>query len=167
MSKSGKWILYDEGGSVRQWYVDTFDENGSIVTHTMCTPGGEERLMNSRAYDYDENGRPVECRYLNSRGAVISRFTYRYGLDSAGRVIEYEEDDLDGSMLVEWYRYQYDGQGRLTERRQLDAGERCVIREEYEYDADGHLLREWIYASSGELEVVLENLWGQGREVGG
>ncbi len=162
-----KWILYDENGSVRQWYVDTYDTNGNIVTHTMYLPEGEERLMNTREYDYDEAGRVTECRYLSSTGTVLNRYVYRYVTDAAGRVIEYEQDDMGAGMLVEWYRYEYNADGTLAVRRQLDGGERCVIREEYEYDAEGRVIRKRIYESSGALAVVVENLWGRDGNVVG
>ena len=154
-----KWILYGEDGSVSMWYEDAFDEQGSVVSHVLYRPGEEVRIMNLREYDYDEHGSPTECRYVNTKGTVLNRYTFRNVYDAAGRLIECEQDDVGGSVLVDWYLYRYNEAGLLIEQKLLDAGERCLIRTEYVYDAAGREARQLIYSSDGALAVVLEKLW--------
>lgn len=154
-----KWILYGEDGAVSMWYEDAYDEQGSVVSHLLYRPGEEVRVMNLREYDYDEHGTATECRYVSEKGTVLNRYTFRNVYDAAGRLIEREQTDVGGSVLVDWYLYRYDEAGRLTEQKLLDAGERCLIRTEYIYDAAGRLARQQIYSSDGALAVILENLW--------
>ena len=154
-----KWILYGEDGSVSMWYEDAYDEHGNMVSHQLYRPGEEVKVMNLREYDYDEHGHPTECRYVNTKGTVLNRYTFRNVYDAAGRLIECEQNDVGGSVLVDWYRYRYNDAGQLIEQQLLDAGERCLIRTEYIYDGAGRLARQQIYSSDGALAVILENLW--------
>lgn len=177
-----KWILYDEAGEVRMWYEDGYDERGSLISHTLYQPGAEPRIMNLREYDYNEQGLPTECRYVNSAGTVLSRFIYSYQMDPNGNVAERKVEEPDGGAVQEWFRYQYDAAGRVAVKEQYDAGEgdvineyddagrlieqketvtgeRCIIRSLYEYDEAGRLRREQIYNAAGELAVVMEYIW--------
>ena len=154
-----KWILYGEDGAVSMWYEDSFDGHGNVVSHVLYRPGEDSRVMNLREYDYDGQGNPTECRYVTESGTVLNRYTYRNVYDDAGRLIECEQTDVGGSVLVDWYRYRYDENGRLREQQLLDAGERCLIRTEYLYDDAGRLARQKFYSSDGQLAAITENLW--------
>jgi len=177
-----KWILYDEQGEVRMWYEDAYDEHDNLISHTLYQPGGEPKIMNLREYDYNEQGLPMECRYVTSTGTVLNRLIYSYEYDSAGQVIERKVEEPDSGLVQEWFRFSYDGAGRVAVKEQYDAGEgdvineyddagrlieqketvggdRCIIRSLYEYDEAGRLLREQIYNAAGELSVVLEYKW--------
>jgi len=177
-----KWILYDESGEVRMWYEDGYDDHGSLVSHTLYQPGAEPKIMNLREYDYNDQGLPTECRYVNSAGTVLSRFTYSYQFDGVGNVAERKEVEPDSSSVQEWFRYEYDGAGRVIVKEQYDAGEgdvvneyddagrlidvketvggdRCIIRTLYDYNEAGQLWRERIYDAAGELAVVMEYIW--------
>lgn len=177
-----KWILYDEAGEVRMWYEDSYDDHDNLVSHTLYQPGAEPKIMNLREYDYNGQGLPTECRYVNSAGTVLSRLIYSYQYDSAGNVAERKVEEPDGGAVQEWFRYQYDGAGRVTVKEQYDAGEgdvvneyddagrlidvketvsgeRCIIRTLYDYDEAGRLWRERIYSAAGELAVVMEYKW--------
>ena len=153
-----KWILYDEQSVVRLWYVDTFDDHGNVATHTLYEPQAEPKLMNAREYDYDEQGNMTECRYVDGEGNVLNRFRYTYRYSESGQILEYTETDVGGSLLVNWYAYTY-RDGNVATQVQYDAAGRAVIRSEFDYDAEGRLTWERIFASSGELTVIVEHLW--------
>ena len=177
-----KWILYDERGEVRMWYEDGYDDHGNLISHTLYQPGAEPKIMNLREYDYNEQGLPTECRYVTSSGTVLSRLSYSYAFDGSGNVAERKIVEPDSAKVQEWFRYEYDGSGRLAVKEQYDAGEgdvvneyddagrlidvketvsgdRCIIRTLYSYDEAGRLCREDIYNAAGELAVVMEYIW--------
>lgn len=177
-----KWILYDERGEVRMWYEDAYDDHGSLISHTLYQPGAEPKIMNLREYDYNEQGLPTECRYVNSSGTILGRHIYTYTLDGSGNVAERKVVEPDSGTVQEWFRYEYDGSGRVTVKEQYEAGEgdvkneyddagrlievtetvggdRCIIRTLYSYNEAGQLIREEIYNAAGELAVVMEYIW--------
>lgn len=154
-----KWILYDEDGKVNLWYENTYNEQGDCISHLLCREGEKPKVMNLREYDYDENGHISQCRYLSQSGSVIHIYDYSYEPDAQGRVLSYRQYDSSARLLVEWFRYGYDENGRVAVEEQLDAGERVLIRREYLYDAQGRVDRELLYSSDGNLAVVLENSW--------
>ena len=152
-----KWILNDEKGKVSLWYENSYNEQGDCVSLLLCREGEVGKVMNLREYDYDESGHISQCRYTNEKGGVIHLYDYSYTLDSAGRVLSYRQYDSSASLLVEWFRYSYDAEGRLLCEEQLDGGERVLIRTDYQYDAAGRVTRELIYSSAGTLAVIMEN----------
>lgn len=154
-----KWIVYDEGGNIKLWYIDEYDEQGNVLRHTLYEDGRLPVLQNAREYDYNEHGDPTECRYVDLEGNVLNRYTYRYVYDAAGRIVEMEQDDLGANIVQEWYRYTYDDSGRMIARTQIDESGRVNIQDVYEYDAAGRVRFDRIYAASGELAVTLEYLW--------
>ena len=177
-----KWILYDEAGEVRMWYEDAYDDHDNLISHTLYQPGAEPKTMNLREYDYNEQGLPTECRYVNSAGTVLGRHIYSYTFDGSGNVAERKIVEPDGGTVQEWFRFEYDSAGRITVKEQYEAGEgdvvneyddagrlievketvggdRCIIRTLYSYDESGRLTREEIYNAAGDLAVIMEYIW--------
>lgn len=119
-------------GEYRTRYVTEYDENGNptCITSTVCRNGNTSQVSSSYTtdYTYDESGKLIVENYT-SGGPYYDYYTYRY---------------------------EYDGNGRLTKKIMVVSSEYYAQGPSlytYEYDADGKLHSE--FEHGGNLDSIV------------
>lgn len=138
---------YDERGNVTREYYEAnyycdnvYDENGRVVSHKAFKNGKPAFVVTEI---YGEHGELSEWRtdyYLNGEFLEQTVHYYEYIFDESGRKIASTEYHTDHNEIWEENAYEYDGD--ILKRRVCttpSSDGKTVM--EYEYDADGNIVK--------------------------
>ena len=141
----------DEGQATHQetW---VYDSDGNLIDHRWDSTYDDNAWYQYETFVY-KDGLMVESTHEGDDPANAWDYSVVYGYDDRGRMVSaLRKDDCYGEAEDTW---EYDNEGRViksVEHYNMDGW--VTVTNEYEYDADGHLIREYyqeVYLPDNEL----------------
>jgi len=130
-----------------------YDEDGNIIKYWSFFADG--KIAGPwEEYEYDENGRMSALIHRESDGSLLARQTYTYY--SEDKVSSVLSTDANGAVFWRHYR-DYDTQGRLIHAEVRDE-ETLVTWELYQYDENGRLTEKC--DNAGEILYIYDENTG-------
>ena len=168
-----------ESGNSWEIYVYTFDDQGRPAQFSAYnSPGGNSPWLRDYRYDqkglltgfdrdeytYDENGRLIEAKSIDSDGKI----TYRIKLSWYGNGLlakaEYYYASNTGNEPNSAKEYYYDGNGRIIRTDSHQNGKFITVTE-YTHGEDGRKATERVTYRSGETTVSTYKYNGNGGKI--
>lgn len=144
---------YTAEGAYKKW--TDYYESGALKGVDEYSEAGEHR----KSTDYYENGQVESVYEYNDMGDVIKMTSYykdgevdisheyRYEYDANGNMIKKTELDAKGT-VTGWETYLYNADGKEEKKTYYDAGGKMTGWSEYSYDEDGYFLDSEYHSAS-------------------
>lgn len=127
---------YYETSELQKKHIYKYDPSGNLIE--LATYDEDMRLAKKTILRYDAEGNAIEESRFYSSGAAYSRRFFKY--DTNGNRIE--ELDINGNPQ---HKCKYDSWGNRVEIESYDGIGRIEKRYEYEYNANGDVIRLSLY----------------------
>ncbi len=145
--------VYDaDSGVLKNTSVYEYNDHGDLIHGTLINGlNGQESVISSSSYEYDENGFKTQRQEFWNDGSV--KYTETYTCDSSGNVLTAERINESGEIPKQLFSYEYDENGNTVCQTQQDLA------------ADGTVTNESVlkskYDQSGRIEKLENYLNGQ------
>jgi hypothetical protein len=151
-------IYFNTGGPSVHKTNYSYDRNGRKSRQLMR----QGTIQCETTYSYDEQGREIEAiEQIGEKTLVTRRYTASY--DAEGKQIEARYSE-DGRELKAYYRYNYTGDGHLSEMVTANGEGLIYHRVVYSYDDQGRLIVESAYRPDGKLYKKSLFTYADGRK---
>lgn len=167
---------YNADGSRRDWSEYEYDEQGRLLCQKQFDAAGSLNVQTDYTYNedgtfstwsffyrydgtmskelsiYDVNGNRTHYSAYPNGGSLGRGSDSKY--DENGNLIEHAESS--GGLVIKWYQYEYDEQGRELRRYTHGLYERASSYEN-RYDEEGNCIERIYYDSEGTVTDRVEN----------
>lgn len=138
---------YDADGKIQTHSEIEYD--GGNMTSWTCYDG-DDKQQYQETYEYDENGFMVKETHTED----TMSYSFDIEVDENGNETKRTmTDDSEGSALVT--EMNYNSAGLLIKSTELEGG-KAQNWTEYDYDANGNLIRQTLYNASAQVDTIWE-----------